>query len=222
MRTIIFGAGPQGRVVLEVLQAAGEHEILGFLDDDPAKQGQTLAGLPVLGGSAWAAAHAGDGLAALVAIGGNDCRVAVAGRLRGLGYTLINARHPSAVIQGDTALGGGILICAGAVVVTGTRIEDDVVINTTASIDHDSVLKAGSQVAPGVVTSGCVTVGRGAFVGAGAILGPFVTIGEGAIVGAGSLVLADVPPRTVAYGSPERVGRTLDGPPDWRRILTGR
>lgn len=253
MDTVIFGASRQGRVVLEVLRAQGQHPILGFLDDDAAKHTLLVDGLPVLGGMEWAAANApttlpkkgrnstrprahnytprttreyaaatgSRRLAAMVAIGGNDARMDIAKWLRALGFDLINAIHPSAVIQSNISLGTGNLICAGAILITGSRVEDDVVINTGSTIDHDSLLETGAQVASGVTTSGCVTIRRGAFVGVGAILGPGVTIGERAIVGAGSLVLHDVPPGVLAYGTPCRVLREITDPVDWGRILAG-
>jgi sugar O-acyltransferase (sialic acid O-acetyltransferase NeuD family) len=230
METVIFGASRQSKVVLEVLRAQAQHQVIGFLDDDAAKHGTLVDGVRVLGGMEWAAANApvapgadrGRRLAAIVAIGRNDARQAVAGRLRGLGFHLINAIHPSAVIQGNVSLGTGNLVCAGAILITGTRVEDDVVVNTGSIIDHDSLLESGAQVASGVTTSGCVTIGRCAFVGVGSILGPSVTVGERAIVGAGSLVLKDLPSGVLAYGAPCRVVRELTGPVDWFTILAGR
>jgi sugar O-acyltransferase (sialic acid O-acetyltransferase NeuD family) len=236
VETLIFGASRQGRVVLEVLRAQAQHPILGFLDDDTAKHGALLDGELVLGGRKWAAANLRGGmpgassedgaitgrrLAAIVAIGDNDSRVDVARWLRSLGLELINAIHPSAVVQGNVSLGAGNLVCAGAILVTGTRVEDDVVINTGAIIDHDCLLESGAQVAPGVATSGCVTIRRGAFVGVGSVLGPGVTIGERAIIGAGSLVLKDVPPGVLAYGAPCRTIRELPDPLEWTSILAG-
>jgi sugar O-acyltransferase (sialic acid O-acetyltransferase NeuD family) len=236
VKTLIFGASRQGRVVLEVLRTQGRHPILGFLDDDSVKHGALLDGELVLGGREWAvtnlrggmpaasSAHGaitGRRLAAIVAIGANDTRVDVARWLRSLGLELINAIHPSAVVQGNVSLGTGNLVCAGAILVTGTRVEDDVIINTGAIIDHDCLLESGAQVAPGVATSGCVTIRRGAFVGVGSILGPGVTIGERAIIGAGSLVLKDIPPGVLAYGTPCRTIRELPDPPEWASILAG-
>ena len=54
-----------------------------------------------------------------------------------------------------------------------------------------------------------VTVKRGGRIGAGSVILPGKTIGEDALVGAGSVVTADVPPRTVVYGSPARAVRAV-------------
>ncbi|HUW96835.1 MAG TPA: acetyltransferase [Anaerolineae bacterium] len=220
-RAIIFGAGPHGGVVVEVLRAQGLFEVLGFLDDNICTHGTFVGGVPVLGGIEWAVANAAEDLAAIVAIGSNDARVAAANRLRACGVQLVNAIHPSAVVMGNTELGTGNLICPGAIVVAGTRIENEVILNTGATIDHDSVVHTGAQVASGVHTAGRVTIGRGAFIGVGAVLGPNVSIGDGCIVGAGSIVLSDLPANVIATGKPAKVVVQLTEPVDWRRLLAG-
>jgi maltose O-acetyltransferase len=59
-----------------------------------------------------------------------------------------------------------------------------------------------------------VRIGDRVFLGAGVIVLPGVTIGDDAIVGAGSVVTRDIPPRTVAAGSPARPIMDLDDDPD--------
>ena len=54
-----------------------------------------------------------------------------------------------------------------------------------------------------------VVLKRGCCIGMGSIIMPGVTVGEGAIVGAGSVVTRDVPPYTIATGSPAVVIREL-------------
>jgi acetyltransferase-like isoleucine patch superfamily enzyme len=54
-----------------------------------------------------------------------------------------------------------------------------------------------------------VIIEDGAWIGNRAIIMPGVTIGEGAAVGAGSVVIADVPPHTLAMGNPARIVREL-------------
>jgi sugar O-acyltransferase (sialic acid O-acetyltransferase NeuD family) len=221
MKTVIFGTSRHGNVVRELLQARGDAELIGFLDDNPARHGEHVAGIPVLGGTQWAEAHRSEGLSAVVAIGNNDARVAVSNRLRGWGFRLLNAIHPTAIILGDVTMCSGVVVCAGAIVVTGTRLENDVVVNTGASIDHDSVVREGAYVAPGVRTAGCVDIGSRAFVGLGALLGPGVSIGVGAVVGAGSVVLADVQESEFVAGAPATAIRKLDSV-NWPVLLGGK
>lgn len=52
-----------------------------------------------------------------------------------------------------------------------------------------------------------IVVEEGAWIGAGAILLDGVQVGQGAVVGAGAVVTRDVPPHTLAVGTPARVVR---------------
>jgi acetyltransferase EpsM len=208
-------------VVAQTLRAEGRYQLLGLLDDDVAKHGTEVLGLPVLGGVEWLFENFEQGIGAIVGIGNNDLRREIGDRLRQEGIAIVNAIHPSAVVMEGAALSTGCLICAGAVIVTGVIVERDVVVNTGATIDHDSILHAGSMIASGVHTAGCVTLGYSAFVGTGSIIGPGVQIGSRTIVGIGSLVLDDLPSDVLAYGSPAKTVRKLENSIDWARILGG-
>jgi len=50
-KAIVVGAGWAGRTIVRTIgeNVASGYELVGFIDDDPAKQGQTIEGLPVLG-----------------------------------------------------------------------------------------------------------------------------------------------------------------------------
>jgi putative colanic acid biosynthesis acetyltransferase WcaF len=50
-----------------------------------------------------------------------------------------------------------------------------------------------------------IVVGENAWIGADAFVGPGVSIGELCVVGARSVVVADLPPRTICAGNPCRV-----------------
>src|SRR5688572_12088367 len=49
MDTLIIGAGGHGKVVLDILRAAGLHKPVGFIDADPSLAGTSVGGVPVLG-----------------------------------------------------------------------------------------------------------------------------------------------------------------------------
>ena len=50
-RALIVGAGWAGQTIAQAIydNLSADYEIVGFIDDDPHKQGQTLEGIPVLG-----------------------------------------------------------------------------------------------------------------------------------------------------------------------------
>ena len=61
----------------------------------------------------------------------------------------------------------------------------------------------GSEVKP-------VTIGNDVWIGMRSIIMPGVTIGEGAVIGAGSVVTKNIPPYSIAVGTPAKVIKTFE------------
>ena len=49
MDVIIAGAGGHGRVILDILRAAGQHTVVAFLDANRDLHGTDVGGVPVVG-----------------------------------------------------------------------------------------------------------------------------------------------------------------------------
>jgi UDP-perosamine 4-acetyltransferase len=209
MDVVIIGAGGHGRVVLDILTAAGGHSVIGFLDADPSLRGSTVGGVSVLGSvnllsKLWQqkVRHG------IVAIGDNRTRRRYGDLLRQQGFDLINAVHPSAVVSASAQVGKNVVIAAQAAVCAEARIDDFAIINTGAIVDHECHVGAGAHITPGVRLAGRVQVGEEAFVGIGANVIQCLSIGRAAIVGAGAAVIRDVPDGATAVGVPARVIRS--------------
>jgi acetyltransferase-like isoleucine patch superfamily enzyme len=126
------------------------------------------------------------------------------------------------VIREQTKLGHECSIWNNSTVDYGCILGNRVRIHCNVYVAQYTVLEDDVFLAPGVMIANdphpictkCMqgpVIQRGARIGVNAILMPHVTIGEQALVGAGSLVTHDVPPRTVALGSPARtVGSVED------------
>ena len=56
-----------------------------------------------------------------------------------------------------------------------------------------------------------VHIGRNCWIGAGVLIMPGVNIGDNTVIGAGSVVTKDIPANVLAFGSPCRVQREING-----------
>jgi UDP-perosamine 4-acetyltransferase len=161
----IIGAGGHAKVVIELLRASGSFQIAGLIDRDAA--GSPILGLSILGTDADLPRLRREGIRhAFVGIGDNLRRVQVGRHVRQIGFEMVNAISPAAVVSDSAKLGCGIAVMAGAVINAEARIDDFCVINTCASIDHDCWIAEGAHVAVGCSIAGSVKIGRLAFVGA--------------------------------------------------------
>lgn len=193
---IVYGGGGHGKALIELLRAVGSYHLVGLVDDGiPA--GQTILGLPVLGG--------GDALPELFergvrlaanAVGGIGdlaVRVKVFQRLVQAGFTCPAAVHPVAYLEPSATLSPGVQVFPHAYVGSEARLGFGTIVNTGAIISHDCQLGNYVNISPGAILAGGVQVGDGSLVGMGATVNLLVKIGAGARIGNGATVKSDVP-----------------------------
>lgn len=200
MSVWVIGAGGHAKVVIATLQAVGR-EVAGVLDDDAAKHGRAVLGVPVVGPVERAA-----GGEAIIAIGHNAVRKRIADALPEVHWA--TAVHPSAVVHSSVHVGAGSVVFAGAVVQPETHLGHHVIVNTGVTIDHDGRLGDYVHVAPGANLAGDVRLGEGAFLGIGTRAIPGVRVGAWTTVGAGAVVVGDLPEGVTAVGVPAQIRAT--------------
>lgn len=199
-RVVVIGGGGHAKVLVDIIEQSLDIEIVGFVS---IGEHETLYGYPRLGNDDVLPAKFDSGVrSALLAIGDNRRRKVVIDMLRKIGFRLINAISPAAVVSKYVRTEAGIVVLPGAVVNAGSHLEDGVIVNTNASIDHDCSVGECVHVAPGANVAGCVRLEEGVFLGAGSCVIPGVTIGSWTIVGAGAAVVSDLPASVVAVGVP--------------------
>lgn len=179
--------------------------LLGYLDDDPAKAGTTIDGLPVLGGVADATNH--PDAAFVVCAGKGASRRSIVARLAELGIgadryaTVID---PSVYVPATCAVGGGSILLAGTVLTTGVQVGAHVVCMPNVVLPHDDVLDDFATLAAGVVLGGNVRIGEAAYLGMNASVREHLHVGAEATLGMGSVLLADQPAHTTWAGVPAK------------------
>jgi sugar O-acyltransferase (sialic acid O-acetyltransferase NeuD family) len=205
-RIIVFGAGGHAKVVVDVLDQMGIYQIVGLVDDSLELKGTVRGGYAVIGNKDDLAGMSGAGIdGVIVAVGDNNRRKLVCEEVARMGFTLISAIHPSAVIGSRVRIGAGTLVVAGVVVNVDAEIGEDVIVNTGATIDHDCRIGAHAHLSPGVHLAGRVSVGALTHIGIGAVVLPNLTIGQNCIVGAGAVVRDNIPDNVVVVGNPAKI-----------------
>ena len=204
-KLVVFGAGGHAKVVIDIIEQQGIYEIAGLLDDDLKHQGKRFFGYPVLGTRADLPALFSAQLRhAIVTIGDNASRAAVAAHLDQHGWRFASAVHPRASVGRGVKIGPGSVVMAGCVVNADAYLGGQVIVNTGATVDHDCRIEDAVHLAPGCHLCGGVRVGQGSLIGAGSTVIPGVNIGRNVIVGAGSTVIRDVADAMTVSGSPAR------------------
>jgi len=197
------GGGSLPRIIAEAA-AAGARPLAGYIEygdrpEPPATPLERLGDVAELDDPEFLAA-----VDLLVAVQGAG-RKGLALRLLQAGANLPPLVHPAATISTTATLGAGVIVSAGVIVQSDTRIGRFCMLNTAATIDHDNEVGDFVSIAPGVHTAGGVTIQDEAFVGLGAVIINGVTVGRRAVVGAGAVVTRDVPPGATVVGNPARV-----------------
>jgi sugar O-acyltransferase (sialic acid O-acetyltransferase NeuD family) len=204
---ILWGASGQARVVKPILEANG-HRIVHIFDNEPAKSA-VFPSVPQ--GTGWTSfvawyKYTPKPVGFVVCIGGirGQERVDISTQLTDAGAVPVTIVHEKAWVASSAKIDPGAQILTMAAVCENVRLGRYTIINTNASIDHDSVVGIGVHIMPGATIAGECTIGNFASIGSNATILPRIRIGELAVVGAGAVVTQDVPPGVVVIGSPAR------------------
>ncbi|MEZ9318647.1 acetyltransferase [Vibrio lentus] len=196
----ILGASGHGKLIAEIAELNGYHNIVFFDDRWPSLK--SVEHWFVSGDTSTLLSNVKEYDLTVVAIGHNATRYSKQRELSSAGANFDVLAHPSAVISKYANIGIGSVVMANAAVNPFTHIGMSCIINTGSTVDHDCKLADGVHISPGVNLAGGVEVGRNTWIGIGSQVKQLVFIGCDAVVGAGSTVINNVPNFKTVVGSP--------------------
>lgn len=200
----LYGTGGHADVITEVCESLGI-QVAKVFDDDPIKVENSPLVFPGFRLAGDAALENVDA-PFVVSVGDNTVRKGISQRIKQPFGTVI---HPSATVSESATIGEGTVVIHRSIIQAKTKIGRHVIINTTASIDHDCVIEDYAHVSPNCTLCGNVHIGEGTHVGAGTTIIPGIKIGKWCKIGAGSVIIKDVPDYSVVVGSPGKKIKNL-------------
>lgn len=193
---LLYGASGHAKVIISCLRA-NEVSVVGIFDDDLSKK--ELKQTSVVG-NYHPDYEPEEQL--IISIGANHIRQKVAAFIQ---HRFGKAIHPSALIDNSVKVGEGSVVFHNAVLQADVQIGKHVIINTSASIDHECLIEGFVHIAPGAILCGNVRVGVGTLIGAGTIVTPNLQIGKSCLIAAGSVITKNIPDFAIVRGNPARV-----------------
>jgi sugar O-acyltransferase (sialic acid O-acetyltransferase NeuD family) len=206
-RLILVGAGGTGEDAAEIIHSINQrrptYEPAGFLDDDPAKKGRVIGGLPVHGPLASAREHTDTWF--VDCLGSPSSFRRRRELIEGMGVpddrfeALV---HPTAEVAESGSIGPGSVVYPFVFVGANAAVGRHVTILSQTTVNHHCRIGDYSILTTGCVVSGHVTLGQSVYLGAGCVLRDNIEIGDGTLVGMGSVVTRSVAAGQVVKGVP--------------------
>jgi sugar O-acyltransferase (sialic acid O-acetyltransferase NeuD family) len=200
---LVIGAGGHARVLLDAAELCGLR-ILGIIDVRYSGQEESILGYSVLGGLELLPRYGTTGTKVVFALGTGREREQFEQAARIAGLEPLTLVHPKACVSPHCTLAAGAFIAAGAVICAAAQIGRQTIVNTSAVVDHETIVGEFSHVAVGANLAGRVQIGKRTLIGIGTVVLPGVSVGDDAVVGAGAVVVKDVPAGVTVVGVPAR------------------
>lgn len=203
---VIIGAGGFGREVAwlieEINSKENEWNLLGFVDDNDAIQGNIINDYPVVGNIDWLL---NQEINVVCAVADPLLKKEIITKLKVSRNRYPVLIHPSVIYSRHVQIGEGSIICAANIITTNILIGEHVIINLDCTIGHDAIISDYCTILPSVNISGYVELGECVSVGTGTQIIQGKCICKESIIGAGSVIVKDIVESGTYVGAPAKL-----------------
>lgn len=202
-KVIIFGNGQNAEVAYYYLTHDSDHEVVAFTVDKNYLNGQSFWGLPVVPFEELEKYYPPSLYKIFIPIPFTDLNKLREEKYlesKKRGYQFISYISSKATYYG-TSVGENCFILENNVIQPFVEIGNNVILWSGNHIGHHSKIDDHCFLASHIVVSGSVTVEPYCFIGVNATIRDNVVIGKQSIIGAGTLILNDIPEKSVLIGN---------------------
>lgn len=202
---LLIGGGKHCGSVIDTIKSSSLFNVMGILDL-PEKVGETIEGVPIIGGdndlAKWREKGIEYAFISVGSIGDTRLRQQLFEEAKKLGFIFPIIKDQTAIISESAQIKEGTFIGKGTIINNSVTIGKLAIINSGAIIEHDSTIGDFCHIAPGTTLSGSVTIGNFTHIGTNTTIIQGIEIGKKTIIGAGSVVIQNIGNNKVAFGNP--------------------
>lgn len=209
-KIIIIGGGTgaleaQG-IIDDINLVAPSYQIEGVLDDNPAYQGSSINGMPVLGTLEAVGKFPNvKYVFAIGSLGTQHMRAEIMSRLKLASSEFETLIHPTALINKSAKIGNGCILHPRVTIGNDVRLANFVVMAVASTIGPYTAIGNYSMITSHVLILSSCNIGEAVFVGSSTCITENVSVGNSARIGVGSIVGRDINERMFAMGNPLRL-----------------
>ena len=202
---VIYGASGHAKMIVDIVLKNNDYNLVGFIDSYKPMNSKVY-GHNIVGNldtiSAVIKTFNIEGI--VIGIGDNDLRLNIYRSIKKIASSIefVPIVHPSAILAEDILVPEGTVLMAGSIVNANAKLGKFCILNTKASLGHDSVMSDFSSLSSGVTIAGNVSIGFCTSICIGASVSQGITIGDHTVIGGASLVLKSIGDFKLAYGVP--------------------
>lgn len=205
-KLILIGGGGHCKAVIDVALSAGRN-IMGIIDNN--KRGETILGIPVIGGDEDIAAFASKDVEFLITIGqikSADIRKQIANAILAAGGKITKPIiAKTAHISMGATIGNGTVIMHNTVINSDAVIGKNCIINTGAIVEHDCHIGDFVHISTGAIINGGTSINSHCFIGSHATIANAIEIASKTVIGAGTTVIKDITTSGTYCGVPAKL-----------------
>lgn len=176
-------------------------ELLGFLDDDAAKQGMQIGNYKILGPLVMAG-QLDNNASFINGIGSIRSYLQKKDLIESLGLApnrFATVIHPLAAVASSSKIGRGTVILANTTICANAQIGEQVMISPNCVVGHDVIIDDYSILSAGVTISGAALVGQSCYLGSNVSVYNYVKIKPQTLISMGTTVFEDIPQTEAQY-----------------------
>ncbi len=208
----IYGSGGHGREILQLSQTinsiGNRWNKIYFVVDTQVKQNECeiewVNNTQVLSFEYVCRNFSRENTEFVIGVGEPAFREIMFNKIKGNGFKFAELIHPSVIIPDNTELGVGCVICMYVYISVNAILGNNVCIQPFATVSHDCVIGEHTIISSSASLAGHTRIGRVSYVGLNAAIREKTVIGDNTIVGMGSVVIRDIPDKTVVVGNPAK------------------